>query len=67
MVASKLSVVVGAFGSLGQDAVRIRTEESNRACFSTLSEPLGLVLAPLPLLDPALALPAVRLSLKFVR
>lgn len=59
MVASKLSVVVGAFGSLGQDAVRIRTEES--------SEPLGLVLAPLPLLDPALALPAVRLSLKFVR
>ena len=52
--------------SLGQDAVRIRAEQLNRTCSAILSEFLGSVLALLPLLDPALALPAVRLPLIFV-
>jgi len=56
---------VGASVSLGQDAVHIRAEQLNRACFSILSASLGLVLTLLPPLDPALVLPAVRLPLIF--
>lgn len=58
---------MGAFVSLEQDAVRIRAEQLNRACFSMLSASLGLVFnfTLLPLLDSALVLPAMRLPLMF--